>query len=715
MSLKDVDIKAEYRTLVENIARDFYVPLLSEANLYKRAVGFFSSTALVKLSVGINRLIKNGGSVKLIVTPHLNDEDVVAIRQGYKDREEIIRNALVRELQEPRNTFQEKHLNMLSNLIADSKLDIRVALTKSASQYGMYHEKVGIIQDCLGNKVAFSGSMNETANAFESNYETIDVFTSWSAESYRVEAKESAFDRIWEGLETNIDTIQFVELKDEIIKRYKKKKIDYEKELEDEELSVDMPHYSFFEIPHDINLYDYQKNAIEKWFEYKCCGIYDMATGTGKTYTALASVAKLSQSLDENLAVIIVVPYQHLVEQWVDDLKNFNVLPIRAYSYPGQKWREEFNSAVLGYNAKAINHFCVVTTIASFKLDAFQNILAKLRRDFCFVADEAHNMGTDSVLESLPKKARYRLALSATLERYGDPLGTQRIREYFGNTCISFSLGEAIQKNFLTSYYYYPIVVHLDDDELEAYQKLSEQISRMIAKRKGPDDPALKALMMKRARIIAGCYAKIDKLIEVITPYRDKNNILVYCGATTYDFAIVDDSKACRQIEDVNYLLYNELNMKVRKFTSEESASERTEIKQMFKSGEIQAITAIKCLDEGVNIPAIKTAFILASSTNPKEYIQRRGRVLRKAENKEYAEIYDFITLPRPLDEVKYCNSEELKLDYSLISREVNRIKEFARNARNPADSDKLIQNVEKVYSLGMLQNGGSDFYDGEL
>ena len=710
MSLKDVDIKTEYRTLVENITRDFYVPLLSEANLYKRAVGFFSSTALIKLSVGINRLVKNGGSVKLIVTPHLNDEDVAAIRQGYKDREEIIRNALVRELREPRNTFQEKHLNMLSNLIADSKLDIRVALTKTASQYGMYHEKVGIIQDCLGNKVAFSGSMNESANAFESNYETIDVYTSWSTEAYRVEAKESAFDRIWEGMEPNIDTKQFVELKDEIIRRYKKKKIDYEKGLEDEELSVDLPHYDFFEIPHDVDLYDYQKQAIEKWFEYKCSGIYDMATGTGKTYTALASVAKLSQSLEEKLAVIIVVPYQHLVEQWVDDLKRFNVLPIKAYSYPGQKWREEFNSAVLGYNAKAIDHFCVVATIASFKLDDFQSILSKMRRDFCFVADEAHNLGTDSILEALPRKARYRLALSATLERYGDPVGTQKIREYFGNTCISFSLGEAIQKRFLTSYYYYPVVVCLSNDELEDYQQITEKISRMIAKKKGPDDPALKALLMRRSRIVAGCYAKIDKLIEVVTPYRDKNNILVYCGATTYDFSIADDQKLCRQIEDVNFLLYNELKMKVRKFTAEENAVERAEIKQMFKAGEIQAITAIKCLDEGVNIPAIKTAFILASSTNPKEYIQRRGRVLRIADNKEYAEIYDFITLPRPLNEVKYCNAAELKMDYSLISREFNRVIEFSKNSRNPADSDKLIHDIENVYSIEMLQNGGSDY-----
>lgn len=705
MSLRDLNINIEYRTLVENITKEFYIPLLSEGVLYKRAVGFFSSSSLVELSVGLNRLIKNNGRVQLIVSPHLDEKDVEAMRMGYKMREEVIFDALYRNLKSPRNAFQEKHLNMLANLIADGILDIKVALTTNSGQYGMYHEKVGIIEDIQGNKVAFSGSMNETANAFNSNYETIDVYTSWSNDSVRVEKKEKAFDAIWNNEAANLKTIDLPELKDEIVKRYKTKSIDYQSEFEDPEYDDAERLYSFFRIPDDITLYDYQKDAIEKWFDNDCCGVYDMATGTGKTYTALASISKLSQFLNENIAIIIVVPYQHLVEQWAEDLLRFNVNPIIAYS--GYNWREAFSDAVRGYNLGAIDNFCIITTTASFIIDDFQLILNRLRRNYCFVADEAHNMGANSVSELLPLKARYRLALSATLERYGDAEGTEKLYRYFGNKCIQFTLDEAISKGFLTTYYYYPILVTLNDEELQRYQELSEKIRRVYISKHDPDDEVYKSLIMKRARIVAGCHSKVDKLLEVISKYKRDNNILVYCGATKYNSENPNDDDI-KQIEEVSSRLYFDLGMKVRKFTSFENQKERAEIKKMFIDGDIQVITAIKCLDEGVNIPAIKTAFILASSTNPKEYIQRRGRVLRVFPGKEFAEIYDFITLPRELNQVRYCSGEELEFDYSLVKREFSRMIDFARTARNPFDIDSIRREIIETYNID--DNGGYDY-----
>lgn len=708
MSLRDVQIKKEYRSLLDNVAKEFYVPLLSQAISYKRAVGFFSSTALVSMTKGIAGLVKNGGKIQLIASPYLSDEDIEAIRAGYS-RRQIINKALLKGLKEPANEYQQDRLNLLANLIADGILDIRIAITENNSYIGMYHEKMGIIEDSDGNKVAFAGSMNETLTAQKYSYETIDVFTSWSDDRDRVEIKECSFAAIWANNEPNLRTMDFDDVSDEFIKKYRKKPVDYSTVTTDQDVVPEIEHeYSFFKIPTTVEFYDYQKEAIEAWIKRGCCGIYYMATGSGKTYTALGSITKLSQILNEQLAVVIVAPYQHLVEQWVEDINKFNVSPIIAYSYPGQKWRKQFEDAVNAYNVGAIKHFCVISTNATFSTDDFQRILLKFKKNYLFVVDEAHNFGSKKLGALLPKKARYRLALSATIERYRDEEGTAILKKYFGSTpCISFTLKDAIQKGFLTSYYYYPVVCYLDADELERYNDLTRLIIKNggASKENTEKNPYVEMLLIKRARIISGCKDKVAKLIEAIEPYKKEKNILVYCGATKYDNDKINDDDDVRQIEEVNGRLYHELGMKVHKFTSSESKEEREDIKRRFASGDLQVVTAIKCLDEGVNIPAIQKAFILASSTNPKEYIQRRGRVLRRAKGKEYAEIFDFITLPRKLDTVQFCDKHQLEADLSLVRKEFNRMLDFAETARNPLAIDDLKEKIQLTYN--QVLNGG--------
>lgn len=697
MSLKDIEIKFEYRSLIDNIAKDFYIPLLNESISYKRAVGFFSSSSLIEISKGISGLIRNGGKIKVLASPNLSEEDINAIRKGYKKREEVIKNSLIKELKDPINEYQKNKLNYLSNLIESQLLDIKIVVTKTNNIIaGMYHEKVGIIEDSSGNKIAFSGSMNESANAFFSNYETIDVFKSWTDDSDRVIKKEEAFDSIWSNIEPSVETYEFKDITDTFIKKYKTKNIDCKNYI-DNSIEKDV---SFFKVPEDVHFYSYQEDAIKTWFENKCCGIYDMATGSGKTYTALGSIAKLSQKLDEKLAVIIVVPYIHLVQQWVEDINKFNVKPIVAHSdQDGINWKKKFDTAIQCYNLGIKKNFCIITTVASFTTQDFQNNIDKLKKDFCIVADEAHNLGASKNKEMLPKKAKYRLALSATIERHRDPEGTEMLRKYFGKTCISFSLKDAINKNFLTSYYYYPVPVHLNEEELDKYKEYTKQINK-LQQYTNIDDERIQVLLIKRARIIAGCKEKINKIVEVLEPFKNDGHILVYCGATKYDYKQLDDTEEIRQIQEVTKRIGCKLNMRVRKFTSSESNEERKEIKELFSNGTIQVITAIKCLDEGVNIPAINRAFILASSTNPKEYIQRRGRVLRKYKGKEYAEIYDFITLPRPLDSVQFCNDKEKKLELSLLKNEFIRMKDFANTSRNPQEIDMLKQKILSVYEL---------------
>ena len=711
MALSDLHIAKEYRNLKCDVINDFYVPILSNAVMYKRAVGFFNSAALYEMAIGLRHLVEKQGKMELIVSPRLTEEDIQSINLGYKTREEVIERALLRDFDEPKNKTEFRKLNLLANLIAEGILDIKVAFKINANSAGIFHEKIGIVIDAEGNKVAFTGSMNETYSGLLQNYESIDVFCSWRDEDYdRVNIKENAFDNLWDNLDTAMEVIPFPKVAVERLNSYKVEKTEpLCVEIQNEDDSQDV----FFKIPDNVDLYDYQREAIESWKNNNYCGIFDMATGAGKTFTALGALSALSKNLSNHIAVVIVAPYQHLVEQWVEDIIQFNVKPIVAYSYPGQKWRKQFSDAVTAYNVGAIDNFCVIATNATFSLNDFQSILQKFKKNFAFVVDEAHNFGAVKLSSLLPKKARYRLALSATIERFRDEEGTNKLRKYFGKTCISFSLKEAIQKGFLTSYYYHPVVVYLNADEYEQYQEITKTIIRNggASQENIDKNPYIEMLLIKRARIISGCKEKVPKLVEVMKPYRTDNYILVYCGATKYDNDSSDlkDDDEVRQIEEVNKRLYYELGMKVHKFTSEENKEERDEIKRMFASGtELQVITAIKCLDEGVNIPSIKKAFILASSTNPKEYIQRRGRVLRRAKGKEYAEIFDFITLPRPLEEVQFCSEEELSCDLSLVRKEFLRMIDFAETARNPFEIDKLKEDIQNAYNQSF--NGG--YYD---
>lgn len=711
MALSDLHIAKEYRNLKCDVINDFYVPILSNAVMYKRAVGFFNSAALYEMAIGLRHLVEKQGKMELIVSPRLTEEDIQSINLGYKTREEVIERALLRDFDEPKSKTEFRKLNLLANLIAEGVLDIKVAFKINTNSAGIFHEKIGIVIDSEGNKVAFTGSMNETYSGLLQNYESIDVFCSWRDEDYdRVNIKENAFDNLWDNLDTAMEVIPFPKVAVERLNSYKVEKTEpLCVEIQNEDDSQDV----FFKIPDNVDLYDYQREAIESWKNNNYCGIFDMATGAGKTFTALGALSALSKNLNNHIAVVIVAPYQHLVEQWVEDIIQFNVKPIVAYSYPGQKWRKQFSDAVTAYNVGAIDNFCVIATNATFSLNDFQSILQKFKKNFAFVVDEAHNFGAMKLSSLLPRKARYRLALSATIERFRDEEGTNKLRKYFGKTCISFSLKEAIQKGFLTSYYYHPIVVYLNADEYEQYQEITKTIIRNggASQENIDKNPYIEMLLIKRARIISGCKEKVPKLVEVMKPYRTDNFILVYCGATKYDNDSSDlkDDDEVRQIEEVNKRLYYELGMKVHKFTSEESKEERDEIKRMFASGtELQVITAIKCLDEGVNIPSIKKAFILASSTNPKEYIQRRGRVLRRAKGKEYAEIFDFITLPRPLEEVQFCSEEELSCDLSLVRKEFLRMIDFAETARNPFEIDKLKEDIQNAYN----QNFNGGYYD---
>lgn len=725
MGLKDHKVKSEYRSLIDNVVQDFYIPLLKDAVSYKRAVGFFSSSSLVEISKGIAGMAAEDGKIQIVASPYLSDEDIDAIRHGYEDRNKIIERALLTQISEkPTDYYSMERLNLLAALIADGVMDIQIAYTEDKNGIGMYHEKMGIIEDVHGDKIAFSGSNNESAAAMTINYETMDVFRSWgdSSEIERIRLKENAFYSIWHDTEPNIKVLKFPNITDALIERYRRKPANFA--IDDEQFAKRMLTYASkisdisstyggpigARVPDDITFREYQKDAISVWVGENYRGIYDMATGTGKTLTGLGAISKLSEDLDDVLAVIIVCPYQHLVEQWVEDIVRFNIKPIIAYGDSPQKdWKKRLSRAVRDQKLRRDkSFFCLVCTNATFAKDYVQDEISKIQSPILLVVDEAHNFGARTYARLLEDRFTYRLALSATLDRHRDDEGTAMLYDFFGKKCIEYSLDRAIDEDKLTKYKYYPIPVYLTDEELEKYEQKSYEMSKCLIKGKDGKYRLNKRgeiLAMERARIVAGASQKLETLREYIAPYAKDNNILVYCGATNVidekaDYSSIDEEDV-RQIEAVTRILGNEFGMEVAKFTSKENMETRATIKEQFQKGDrLQAIVAIKCLDEGVNIPGIRTAFILASTTNPKEYIQRRGRVLRKAENKPFAEIYDFVTLPRELDSVSGLTTEQAQRDLSLVKNELARIKEFGRLSMNSMEANDLIWDIQEAYHI---------------
>lgn len=705
MAFTDLCLLKHYKTYKNNIVKEFYTPVLQEAVLYQRSVGFFSSTALIELTKGIAGIVKNGGKIQFIVSPYLSQEDVNAIQKGY-EKKKVIEQALLREFKEPENYFQEERLNLLAHLIEDGHLEIKVAFTPPNRSTGMYHEKVGILTDKFGDKIVFTGSLNETINAFYNNYESIVVFTSWEESKLYAEEMQADFDSLWNNEDKDLEVIEFPDVLIDKIKVNQKPKVNYdideEEQIEEEAIKKGIPR-----IPKGFELREYQKEAIEKWKQRDYCGIFDMATGTGKTYTGLGAVTKLFEE-KKRLAIIIVCPYQHLVEQWVEDIELFNMLPTIGYSASKQKdWKKRLEDDVLDFSIGVIDCFCFVTTNATYSSKFVIEQMSYLGKDTLLLIDEAHNFGSPNLRNKLYPTIEYRLALSATLDRHGDEEGTDCLKHYFGEKCIEYDLQRAIKEGKLTPYYYYPVVVYLDEEEIERYRDISYKASKECHKDKQGNVKITekgKMLLLQRARIVAGAKSKLDELRNQMQQYKDDTHILVYCGATkvqTFEYDESEyDEEGERQIVAVSKILGNELGMKVTHFTSNESAEEREIIKNKFAMADpYQAIVAIKCLDEGVNIPSIKTAFILASTTNPKEYIQRRGRVLRLAKNKPYAVIYDFVTLVKPLDEVNPY-SADYNCERALAKRELARIKEFGEISLNSRDSDELINDIECAYEL---------------
>ena len=701
MSFQDLDIQIRYRSEIHNFPRDFLIPVLSQTEIYKRGTGYFSSTSLIQLSIGLFEMAKNGGRIQVVCSPNLDKKDIEAIDYGYKNRDEVITNALLRSIQEPVTHFEEERLNLIATLIANGSLDIKIAFLEDGDGFRLYHEKIAVFIDYEGNRISYAGSANESENGLDGNFESLYTFCSWKDPSQveAVRVAEDDFDQMWDDKTVKLHVIDFPDIIIQKLMKYKKPSgVNWNTDEEEFGYRSYLKSRPKFRIPDGVSLHGYQEDAVQEWQIKGYKGIFDMCTGAGKTFTALYGMVQLAKICKDHIAVFIVCPYIHLVSQWEEDVERWCSVPIiiaHSKSSNGD-WKQDMMKAYKRFR-KDGNPFVCITTNDTFAGEDIQQYIERFNdtQNVLLIVDEAHNFGSLQMIKAMPWNIANRIALSATIKRHMDKSGTNKINEFFGEKCVEYSLERAIQEGNLVHYDYIPVPVTLSDYELLKYRQLSQKLKKYIIVQNGKMkiSEAGKPIIYERTRLLAGAENKVALLMKLFEKYKNDNNILVYCGATSAEDE--DTGEILRQIDLVTKKLQTEYHMSVKRFTAEENLKERQNIKTYFEQGMYQVVTAIKCLDEGVNIPGIKTAFIMSSSRNPKEFVQRRGRLLRKRDNKKKATIYDFITIPRNLDNVVPKDIEE---DKTIIVGEVARMVEFGKLADNPEVTDALVNQIMTAY-----------------
>jgi len=444
-------------------------------------------------------------------------------------------------------------------------------------------------------------------------------------------------------------------------------------------------------LPNNLKLRDYQHQAVLNWFKNKGRGTLKMATGSGKTITALAIMTELYQQIGLEL-LLVICPYRHLVTQWEKECQKFNLMPILAFENV-QSWQNILSNQLYNIRAKNQAFITIITTNSTFITDGFQSQLKFFPEKSLIVGDEVHHLGSPRLESCLPRQIGLRLALSATPDRYFDEEGTDLIFNYFGQVLQpEFTLKDAIEKGALAQYLYYPIFVNLTEDESFLYAKLTKRIGWALAQNNNlNNNESLTALLMRRSRLISVAKNKLIALKELMLKYQLKSHTLFYCGDGNVDNYNQDYSK---QVEAVTRILGAELGYRVNTYTAETPLEQREKLRQQFEKGELQGLVAIKCLDEGVDIPIIKNAVILASTGNPRQFIQRRGRILRPHPDKEKAKLFDMIVMPPDLDRLTW------EVEKNLLKKELNRFIEFAQLADNSAEAiEQLSQITERFLS----------------
>ncbi|USF28188.1 hypothetical protein N510_003147 [Firmicutes bacterium ASF500] len=667
MNFQELNIRRSYINHGDdNLVQAFLLPVLKCAKRYQRSVGFFSSSVFGPITDGVVDLSRNGGQIELIASPRLNEEDMQAINLGYRERQQIIENAFTRDFLKELEKLEDAKLQLLAELVAKSILDIKIAVTCTA---GMYHDKLGVLEDCEGNRIAYFGSPNASQGGYQDNYEKIRVVRGWvPAEAECVEDEYREFASLWSGANPYVDVYEYTQAAQANI-------------LSVIQLRSTLSQHGGTAEP--VKLRDYQEEAIQAWVANGYHGFFVMATGTGKTWTAIYSARRLVAV--HPVLMVICAPYKHLVRQWTEDLeKVFPKAKIIMVSSENHDWQQQITREIIRKQYYPDNQIIIVSTIASFKMPRFQAALSKSTEEKLLIVDEAHRF-TDRQ-DSLKDTFSYLLGLSATPYSGTEAQKGRELMAWFGGQVFDLPIETALERSFLVPYRYVPVYVHATEADEQKFKFFSQKIASCFRKGKCINSDLLIKSLRGRLRVISMAEEKQNRIHEIIERLPETDHVVVYCG----DGKLFDANEAAelRHIQTIKRVL-SAHGWKTSQFTAAETMNERMELVDAFNKGELSALVAIRCLDEGINIPSIKSALILSSNDDYREFVQRRGRILRTYPGKESAAIYDVIVLP----------STKLQ---SWAKIELRRFYEYGRLALNWGELREELNNHLYTYSLSM-------------
>ncbi|MCL5127139.1 DEAD/DEAH box helicase family protein [Algibacter sp. L4_22] len=712
----------KYSSDSEYIPLEFYEEVFPISKNIDLLLGYFSSNAIKVLSRSFAEFIYNGGKMRLITNHVYSLSDYENLLDDPKlDDEDKIINIFsdLSEIEKGLSSEGKHFFDCLKYLLKHGKLEL---IPVKFNNVDLAHCKKMILYDGE-DYILTEGSINFTLPALLKNSESFQVETPWngSVSIRRIEDEKNNFEKIFNHTHSNYNYIDkedievivnslgrdkdisdllddSLELKGHGYSEKVKRIIEKKKERFKDKLEIihNTPKFPFPQGPRE-----YQKEAFDEWVKKDYSGVFAMATGTGKTITSLNCLLNLYTDSGSYRAIILV-PSIALLNQWEEEVKSFNFKNILKVG-GGNNWEKDLANYSSNYSWGLKSDLVIISTYGSFVLDRFQKLFQKIQEDFLLIADEAHNMGANNIQSKLKDvKVNKKIGLSATPKRIYDPQGTIAIDSFFNDSppyTYSFGMERALDYGFLTGYKYYPLIVELTDSEFEEYTEISKKLLKFFDFKNGKfkDDPIVEILLLKRKSIIHKAHNKLDTFSSIIKD-------LIKIKKDKYVFAYIPEGNTLSDEGDTIKILNQYLtqinkdypNLKINSYTSEDQ--NLGEVLRGFEDGKIEVLFAMKMLDEGVDIPRAEVGIFASSTGNPRQFIQRRGRLLRKHKDKAFATIYDMVVIPRLNNHL----GELFNIEKNLVKNELNRVAYFASLAMNFYDSKEALEDVCQKYDLDL-------------
>lgn len=742
-----------YKSRTEWEPIGFFSDCLCNATRFDLMLGFFSSSAISILANGFATFLYNGGKMRLIINDILTENDKNAIAKGVNPNADLPYFNLsdIENIYETLSERDKHFFDCISWLIRNNRIKIKIISPQGG--LGISHTKSGVFYDGT-NVVGFDGSCNFSRTALIDNIESLTVSCDWDGkiEIAKINAIQKEFEEIVQEKDDTVSYISVENIKTQLANVAGEKSLTDLLESEYNILQKQSQHITSTSIhkalekakdrleaiiekvkntnnrkststtstpcfPYPSGPREYQIAAFENWKSNKQKGLFAMATGTGKTITSLNCLLEIYKKSGCYKALILV-PTITLVEQWEKECAKFNFTNVIKVCSKYSGWQTSLaNIRMLELsNPDNKQSYIIISTYASFiRPDNFIELNQLPKKRLLLIADEAHNMGGGRILKRLNDvKYLRRIGLSATPERQFDEDGNIRLMDFFGcdnSYTFEYSMEEAIRKGALCKYYYYPHLVKLTDDEMAEYVELSYRIAKIINREDDDSKEILKRLLLKRKQIIHKARNKKDIFQNILKEHLNKTGTLKYTlvyvpeGNKPDDYTadIFDSYDMINDDEDTVHLIneYTSIvrdldsHIVVRQFTSE--SSDRDAMLKDFANGSIDVLTSMKCLDEGVDVPRSELAIFCASTGNPRQFIQRRGRVLRTHAEKKYAIIHDLVVIPDNNFDPSCQDIEK-----NLVANEIRRVRDFAVLSENCNDTLNVLDDILEQYQISL-------------